>query len=420
MNARKAGLVILLLFLPVLLFGITVDVGGSIANETALDGDAYNTPTFLQKDKLALWLEMEIDDYWRLAVQGSYTFDISEPVYLDLDYLSIYRVGEISFNLGRFPISEFTGLVLDHTLDGIRMRFALPGLSMQFAWATSGLVQAASSTILMSKSDVNDVFDPTAFFAALRMIELMELNFIEPFLRQDIVVSVLLQHDMRMEEKMVAGGDAVHTQYLGVGMSGPLLPALYHSCYFYLGTGVYSDVFIASFLTGGGLRLYLDEALYSVFELSTLLGTGDTEAGTFLEGRTSGESGLFTPVSRPFFGLVFSPNVGNLWMSKLSYSFKPFSATGSVMANLQVSADGYLYFRTMRGLISEEGLIDRDSTENYLGIEVDGRIGFRPLSDLGLALLFGIFIPNTSSTSPFIRSQRKLQYFGKFELSASF
>jgi hypothetical protein len=412
-TVRNTGLVFLLLLLPVVLFGLTVDVGGSIANETALDGNFSGTPTFLQKDKLALWLEMEFDEYWRFAIQGSYTFDITEPVYLDLDYLSIYRVGEVSFNAGRFPISEFTGLVLDHTLDGIRMRFALPAFSLQVAWATSALLQSRSSTILMSNSDMRDPFDETAFFAAPRMIEMFEFNFIEALLRQDIALTALLQQDMRPEEKKIAGGSAVHTQYLGVGMSGPLLPGLYHSIYFYLGTGVYSDVLIASFLTGGGLRLYLDEALYSVFELSTLLGTGDSETEAYFEGRTSGESGLFMPVSRPFFGLVFSPNVGNIWLSKVSYSFKPF-------APLQLSVDGYLYFRTMRGPISEEALIDKTSEENYLGFEVDSRIGFRPLSDLGLALLFGVFVPNTRTTSPFIRSQRYIQYFGKFELSTSF
>ena len=138
MTAKQTALVLLLLFLPVLVFGINVDAGGSIANETGLDGDvAATTPTFLQKDRLALWFEMEFDESWRLGIQGSYTFDITEPVFIDLDYLSIYRVGEIGFNIGRFPISEFSGLVLDHTLDGIRMRFALPTLSMQAAWATS-------------------------------------------------------------------------------------------------------------------------------------------------------------------------------------------------------------------------------------------------------------------------------------------
>jgi len=416
----KVLLVCVMLFLPVLSHGIIIDLGGSLENTSELSGAETSEATFFQQDKVSAWLEMELNNYLRLAVEGSYTFDSERPILFDLDHLSLYGEGQLSFSVGRFEFSDFTGLVLSHTLDGGRIKLYLPLFTASVSVGFSGLMQRPVSTIIMSRSDVFDQLDENIFFAPPRLVEMAEIHFPELFLRQDLVVTVLLQQDLRAQDTFVAGGETLSSQYFGVGVSGPLIPALYHSLYFYLGTGGYQDGSIFSFLTGGGLRLYLDHLLYSIIEVNGMFASGDAGLSEFNEGRASGTSGLFTPISQPFFGLAFSPQAGNIWLVNLSYSLKPFSNVGSrILENLQTSLEWYLYFRSTTGVISEGG-IDPDSDELYLGIEVDGRIGFRPFSDLGTALLFGMFIPNSGASSPFIAGSRGVRYLVRLELSVSF
>ncbi len=289
----KVLLVCVMLFLPVFSHGIIIDLGGSLENTSELSGAEPSGATFFQQDKVSAWFEMEFNNYLRLAIEGSYTFDSERPILFDLDHLSLYGEGQFSFSVGRFEFSDFTGLVLSHTLDGGRIKFYLPLFTASVSVGFSGLMQRPVSTIIMSKSDVFDQLDENIFFAPLRLVEMAEIHFPELFLRQDL----------RAQDNFVAGGETLSSQYFGVGVSGPLIPALYHSLYLYLGTGGYQDVSIFSLLTGGGLRLYLDHLLYSIIEVNGMFASGDAGLSEFNEGRASGTSGLFRPFLSPFLGL---------------------------------------------------------------------------------------------------------------------
>lgn len=420
MKAKKVLFVWFIFFFLLFSYGYAIDIGGSNANVSGLS-DTYSSKTsYLQQNEVSVWTEAEIGDYLKFALQGSYLFDLERPVFFDLDYLHLYGVGQVSFNAGRFPVSDFTGLVLSHTLDGGRIKVALPFLTATVSVGYSGLVQKPVSTIIMSRSDVQDQSIDSKIFGSPRLIEIVEIELPELILRQDVTVSALLQQDLRSQADVVSGGGKVSSQYFGTGLSGPLFSSLYYSAYFYLGTGSYQNVTILSYLTGGRVRLYLEEALFSKVELSGLYSSGDADHVDFYEGSASGASLSFIPISRPTFGLVFSPQLGNIWLITLEYSIKPFSGTGSpVMENLQTSVKGIGYFRSTVGTISEEG-IDPGSRDNYLGTEVDSRIGFRPLSDVGATLMFGVFIPNGTFSSPFLTDKREVQYKGRLELSISF
>ena len=144
MKAVRALFVCLMLFLPLSSYGFNIDIGGSIANASTLAGSAAPPGlVFLQQNKASLWLAMEFDDYLGLALQGSYLFDLERPVFFDLDYLHLYRNGQVGFNIGRLRFADFSGMVLDHTLDGARISVALPILTASIAVGFSGLVLPA-------------------------------------------------------------------------------------------------------------------------------------------------------------------------------------------------------------------------------------------------------------------------------------
>ena len=284
----------------------------------------------------------------------------------------------------------------------------------------SGLVQRPVSTIAMSKTDVSKQTDESVVWGSPRLVEMIEVMVPELFLRQDLKVTAIAQQDLRKAENLATDGGKLSSQYFGAGLSGPLFSPLFYSTYFYLGTGSYQQASILSFLAGGRLRLYLTEALFSRIELRGLFSSGDATHPEFYEGSSSEISRMFVAISPPFFGLVFNPKLGNIWLMSLNYSLKPFSRTKSrVMQNFQSSIKSTAFFRSTAGAISEEG-IDPDSSSLYLGTSVDGRIGFRPLSDLGAAVVFGMFIPNGAAAGPFVESSRSIEYLTRLELSISF
>ena len=417
MKVPAISIVLLFLFLPAT-FG--VDLGGSIANATAITGTFPAVVSFLQQDRASLWFDAAFGSYLRFALQGSYIFDLERPFFVDLDYINFYGVGQLSFNVGRFRFSDFTRFVLSHTLDGGKVTLFLPFLTVSVSVGFSGLVQRPVSTIAMSGTDVAKQADENVILGSPRLVEMIEVMIPELFLRQDLTVTVIAQQDLRRAENLITGGGNLFSQYFGVGLNGPLFASLFYSAYFYLGTGSYQQAAILSFLTGGKLRLYLTKVLFSRIELGGLFSSGDAAHTEFYEGSPSGISRMFVPISPPFFGLVFSPKLGNIFLLNLYYSLRPFSwAKSPALQNLQTSVKGTAFFRSTPGAISEGG-IDTASTGLYLGTEVDVRIGFRPVSDLGAAIVLGMFIPNNSANSPFDANNRSTGYLARFELSISF
>ncbi len=250
--------------------------------------------------------------------------------------------------------------------------------------AFAGLLFNPTSSIIMSKTDSTYSQDDARLLASPRLIEVVDI----------------------------------------------IVPSLYHDTFFYLGTGTMlsfiNDVYvyapILSFLAGGGIRLYLKEALDSIIELRAIFSSGDADStSTFREGNTEGNATAFIPISRPNLALVFSPQLGNIFLAELRYSLKPFSwAKARVLGRLQTELKGVVFFRPTSGLISEPG-INPDSDSIYLGTEVDWIINFKPFSDLGLALSLGLFMPdNGTAASAFLADERKIEFLGRFELSFSF
>ena len=115
MKVKSAALAGVMLFLALISHALVIDAGGSIGNDTALTGTLYtaNPATFMQRDRLTAWLNFEFDDTLRFTAQGSYTFDITNPVFLDLEYFSLYGVGQVSFNIGRSLLSGYNSISSD-------------------------------------------------------------------------------------------------------------------------------------------------------------------------------------------------------------------------------------------------------------------------------------------------------------------
>jgi hypothetical protein len=229
-------------------------------------------------------------------------------------------------------------------------------------------------------------------------------------------------------------GGRLHSFYLGLGLSGPLTTTvpLYSQLYTYFGTGTalsYVDDPDSgtgfswqvkpqlSVLGGGSISYYFRGAAKSRIVGSLLFSSGDADAETFREGNTEGLYTQFIPISRPEFGVLFSPQLGNLVMASLGYSFAPISNPDSALSEkLRIELNGMTFLRPTTGAVSGTG-IDPLSDAYYLATEVDGVIKYRPFSDLAVTVSTGLLLPNSEA---FSGDYERLQFLGRFEFSFSF
>jgi hypothetical protein len=86
----------------------------------------------------------------------------------------------------------------------------------------------------------------------------------------------------------------------------------------------------------------------------------------------------------------------------------------------QTSIDGLVFFRNTAGSIST-GNTNPDSSDGYLGSEVDLTLSFRPFSDLGISLASGLFFPNDDGKkSALLESEESVEIAVRLDVSFSF
>jgi len=450
MKENISFLLVLVLFAVVPFQSYSMDFGLFLDDSTRLS--SVEGASFFQKDKFSLWLNTERGKHLSFSMQGSYTYAIGHPYFFDLDHFYLdgmfpEAVGSsslLNLNLGRFVFSDFSGNILDHNVDGLRLELNYPKVIFTLSAGYTGLLFKESSSVILSKADSSDSSKGDILFAPPRIVGAVELLFPELFARQDLVISCLAQQDFRGEDEIVAAGEVneilgkggkLHSQYYGLGLSGPLSSSFFYDSYFYLESGKtlsytadsssvtdysYEYTLLLSYLFGGGLRYYMKGDHFSKIEFNFLFSSGDEDYESFIEGNTADNAGSFVPISRPDLGLVFSPQLGNIFSAELSYSTKPLAKKGyKGLENLQTILKTVAFFRPTTGPISEGG-IDTSSDSLYLGTEIDTIINFRPFSDLGISLTAGLFIPNNGSGGAFLETDRELEALARLDFSFSF
>jgi len=420
---KNTVLIICLSLLTSLSFGL--DFGGNLEDSTIY----YNSDTteFYHADTLSLWLTSEVWKDTDLFIQGSYTYTTDDPYFFDLDYLKIENksISPLNYTFGRFNTSDSSRYIFSHKIDGVSVSYNLPYAVFSAKTGYTGLLFDSSSNIEMTIADQTGVdYGIEQTFAAPRIIGGLQAFFPELYMNQDLKAEVWIQKDMRNDSDLTSGGK-LDTQYFGLALSGSIIESLYYDSFAYLGTGqshsgIANDYSVLSFLGSAGFRYYMEDFLYSRIAFRFLYSTGDSDyLASFTEGNTEGNSTNFIPISKRSLALVFSPSLGNIFFTNISYSLKPFSNMGNrALKNVQMELTNTNFFRSTTGQISESG-INSASDSLYLGTEIDGTVNFRPFSDLGVSLSTGVFIPNNGSDGAFLDT-RGIEFLGRLGLSFSF
>ena len=468
-HSIKKTLLVSFVFLVALLstlygldFGATLDNSSSITVGVK-SGTENSELTYYQQNKLALWFQSELGKYLDFYIQGSYSYKSDLPYLFDIDTLTLkgsfpklsdkglkgVHPSLFSFILGRFQVADPTSYVLNHRIDGIELTFGYPNSLVNIDLGYTGFLLKPTSAIILSKADANDLNESNVMLASPRLIGLFEITFPDLY-RQSLSFAFIFQEDMRgmyanvsflkdiYPDTIISPGEKtlqptdgglIDTQYLGMKANGPVVSSLYYMIFGYLGTGRVLTYIESNkkyeykpILSGiGGIRLrYFLPFMESYTSISYVYATGDSTDSSIVEGNTDEIATAFNPISNNFpSGVVFSPNFKNISIAKSEFSIKPFANSKSNLLNsLQAVATLFAFFRNTTGPISESGL-NPESENLFLGTESDIIINWRPLSDVGLSIANGLFIPNNSSGGAFDPSQRGLEYRGVLNLSIS-
>jgi hypothetical protein len=421
--------------------------GGSFDNTSTGKFSASNS--FEQKDKLNVWIGQEFSQELALVAQGSYLFAWSNPSlstdqnYLfDLDkliasgtfLLSGGADGAIRYEAGRMALYDITGNIYGGTIDGARVGYSNSLLSASIFAGYTGLLLTNTTPVKMSIADYALIADKSAWTGGRRIVEALTVNFPELFLRQDLTFEAVLEQDLNTglaksgDTASAANGPSYNAEYLTLQIGGPITGPLYASLFGTLQLGqtlVYQSTSYAAvnqlaFQAGASIRAYLEEIFSSRAELSFLFTSGDKDASGFVNGATGTSWAQFVPITPLPLGTVFELTPGNMMRLLASYSLKPLTGLeGSLFKEFLVFLKALGFFRPTTGAIALAGS-NPASTSPYLGLEVDLGLNWRPLSDLGLALTGGAFVPNNGSDGALFESSWKTRFLLRGELSFSF
>lgn len=454
MRKQAVSCICLTLFLLTAGFLPAVDFGGNLDNATAFGKS--DTAYLDQQDKLSAWFNTGTENNLVFSIAGSYTFSleykdaVAAPTHLlDIDDLRLYGTypagkqdSTVSFELGRYKLSDPTGYILNHKVDGFSVSAGYPSAKVHASFGYTGLYFMPSSTIYLSRADINAAQNENLKLATPRLIGAFQLDLPQVLARQTLNLAFLFQEDLRglaeIEEMPASAvvldegetteypnrGGKVDTQYTVLNISGPVTGGLYYNTFFSLGTGrelsytdgAYSYNPVLSFLTGLDIKYYLEGFLYSKISAGFVLASGDSDKTGYYEGNTAGKSAMFLPVSESTIAQIFNPRLGNIAAASLSYSLKPLSfSSNEMMNNFQTVLSGVMFFRTTEGPISEGGLAAATAAK-YLGTEIDLSIRFRPFADLGIASSTALFIPSSAFDSTYgtARFEEKIEFSFSF------
>jgi hypothetical protein len=312
-----------------------------------------------------------------------------------------------SYEIGRREFADPSSYILDSPADGLAFSFAYPWAELAFRSGYTGFTSVDDSTIEMSLADSR--LEHSDNFASPRFLVQADLAF-PSFFGQGLTFSFLSQDDLTSSSELLKKGDTspdvekggrVDTQYFELMAEGTIASTVSYGAFFVYGTGrtlAWLDTsydwstissYFAGFRASAPLPLPIDG---STLGLRFLFASGDKDASSGFEGAVASTFHRFTPVTQATLAQAFSPALSNLVVGELDYSASP--RLGALRFDGQASLLGF--FRPTAGPITGVSGIDPDSSSAYLGSEADLSLGYRILSDVGLSLSAGVFVPGSA------------------------
>jgi hypothetical protein len=427
---RPARLTFVFIFGVIAAAGFAFDFGGYLDTTTGyatppVGGEAIDG--FIQQTTLAAWMNHDFGE-WELDAQGSYTYTPLVPLLLDVDRLTLSTDAVASeagattagLTLGRTRYVDFTGHVLDHTLDGLRLRIDRERSSFRFDLATSALVLTPRYRLVeIARTDIEpsaaeDGTDERARLVGPPGIVVgFDYSVLDALAGQEITLGARALEDLRPDSAFTPVGTELpdpnaagrfDRQYVTLGLGGSIGPGLFQRSYYVASVGSrleYVDDDTSptgssyqyrsgiGHMVGSEISWFLPEVMNSRARFFGLFSTGPSDPASW--------AGLFVPISATAYSDVFSLQPGNSAHLGLSYSVRPLAGAASEV--LQTELRSVAYFRTGGGGAVSEPTVDPTTSGAYVGTDVNLVVTVLPFSDLRFVVRGGLFVPNAAVMS---------------------
>lgn len=440
MRTRVLRILATVALMGVALGAVAFDWGGTLDNTTGVQAPAAGVeqPDLIQRTAVSLWMTQPLGAF-DFRLQGSYVYTPAIPVLADVDALSLTgRIispeqgpAAVDVALGRLGFSDATGVVLNHTLDGLRLRLNWRSATTTLGVGTTALILKPTSGIVLSDADAEDRASSDWPFTTPRLIAQAELALIGLLADQTVTIGALVQEDLRPEDSLTAPGteapvdgtgDLVadptavgrtDTQYATLKIDGPVAQNLFHRTYYTLNTGRafsalpdsdsgtgYSFDYapILAHMAGAQLSYFLPALLNSRVRLSGLYTTGDADLQSVFGKNTTDNYTAFLPLTPSSFSEQNSLQPGNSAHAAISYNIRPLLPLGITWVQTNVGA--VAYFRTAGTGPVSLAAVDKTTEGSYIGSGIDLSVSARPFSDLRVVLASGFFFPNADVMAP--------------------
>lgn len=158
-------------------FSLESDFGGAAENVTGMSfySNISSAKVLQQSDKVSLWLKLPLDrEQTIFTAEGFYRYYLdtstrsaesmgSNVNLIDLSLcsfkmrISFSNYSNLTFNLGRMPLTDLTGNIFSQSIDGLHLKYMFKNISFSLLGAYTGLLNASSVSI----ADTSFVYDIT-------------------------------------------------------------------------------------------------------------------------------------------------------------------------------------------------------------------------------------------------------------------
>ncbi len=386
------------------------DWGGTL--QTYVDGSNVPGRELTVGFAAGFWTETDFSKLAVLNFSGGYGFQYDKGQFFhvpDLSLLSISGRGPgWSYKAGRFTLRDQRGTLFNALLDGAEYTNTGEQVEHTAGIGFTGFAFKRTSRVIMTAADQRAFDNASTFsFASPRLGAYYE--FTADFLvaaggtdpkDQTLNVAVLGELDLRSDEAVIAddpNSSKLHSGFLQIGMDGRMSRSFDYSVngIFQAGANVIPNDNRTLLLLGGlaeasvtwapGGSLaptIIGEFLYSSGDPWTQ--RSDWEGTLFGSGSSLHQYTAFTTRT---VGYVYGSRVGNLAYARLGGSLRPSNVISLLL-------DNYVLFRAVDGPVNEMPIDSASGSDLFLGNEIVLTVDLRPLSDVGLQLVGGIFIAN--------------------------
>jgi hypothetical protein len=378
-NNQKRKMYLIVAFFSLAKLAFAFDTGLELSN--AFGWKDISEPDWYTDHKATAWLSFPLDAANTASFSMEGSFYAAKPAnrtdytyYGDLDLLrlTLHTVSseklKIDIDVGRIPVADSTGFVINQTLDGADFHGSLKFGNIDMFLGYTGLLNVRKGGSLMTTDDYED-YDTNKPFALgpKRAVGKLTIQFPQSIGTADLILEASGQYDVRRYIDS-SYEQTVDTAYGTVGLSGPIVNVLYYTL---------SGTYQTGIMTKSGKK-YSDNSVLASIRFDCFPVERDQFFAQF----------VFSPGSNDFFseylpitvlqaGTLYTEGYGNRMKASIGWNFSPTN-----FINLDLTGKAFAYTK-----------LPTDITDRYIGSEVSGGATYKISSDLRFRLDSALFAP---------------------------